>query len=349
MKNEVNRALAAEKKIFTLLVAAMCYVSMMAEIITGPIGENLTYSFNTEIGTLNIDGTGPMYDYSSSSKNPFFQSYRGSSLYSLIQNIQIWSGATTLGEYALADIKAATSISIPSTVTEIREGALYNCANLKSITLPMGLEKIGRSAFMGCKQISSIWIYSSVSEIGGLAFGKCTNLESIDVSEYNEHYVSYDGVLYTRSNELVCYPTGKQLSSYKVVDGTTTIYGYAFSECTSLQSIILPQSLTKIHRNAFDGCSITSVTCYAVYPPTVYPTSLDGIDPSATIYVPKGSKIAYEIADQWKNFNIEEMEEEEAIDQVQGDEVQCTKRIENGVLLIEKNGKTYNAQGAEVR
>ena len=338
------------RKNFTLFVAAMCCASMMqAEIFTGPIGENLTYTFNTEIGTLNIDGTGPMYDYHNTSENPFLQTYSGSSLYYLIKNIQIWSGATTLGKYALGDIEAATAISIPSTVTEIKECALYNCSNLQSIKLPMGLEKIGNYAFYGCAKISSIWIYSSVSEIGSGVFSGCTSLESIDVSEYNEHFVSYDGVLYTRANELKRFPIGKNLTTYKVVDGTTTIFGNSFADCVSLQSVILPQSITKIFRTAFAGCSITSLTCYATTPPTVYPTSLDGIVPSATIYVPKGSKAAYDTTDQWKEFNIVEFDPEQGIEDVQGDKVQSTKVLRDGILLIEHNGKTYTATGAEVR
>ena len=39
----------------------------------------------------------------------------------------------------------------------------------------------------------------------------------------------------------------------------------------------------------------------------------------------------------------------QGIDNVQGNKAQCTKVIRDGMLLIEKNGKTYNALGAEVK
>ena len=39
----------------------------------------------------------------------------------------------------------------------------------------------------------------------------------------------------------------------------------------------------------------------------------------------------------------------EGIEDVQGDKAQSTKVIRDGVLLIERNGKTYNATGVEVR
>lgn len=46
---------------------------------------------------------------------------------------------------------------------------------------------------------------------------------------------------------------------------------------------------------------------------------------------------------------IPEIPNTEGIDNVQSDKVQGTKVIRDGMLLIERNGKTYNAQGVEVR
>ena len=40
---------------------------------------------------------------------------------------------------------------------------------------------------------------------------------------------------------------------------------------------------------------------------------------------------------------------ETAVDNIQIDKAQSTKLIRNGMLLIEKNGKLYNATGAEVK
>jgi hypothetical protein len=68
------------------------------------------------------------------------------------------------------------------------------------------------------------------------------------------------------------------------------------------------------------------------------------------LYVPKGSKEAYESADIWSWFIIEEMPALEAINNVNHkSETINHKFIRDGLLLIERNGKTYNAQGAELR
>ena len=337
------------RKIFTLFIAALCCAVMAnAEIFEGKIGANLTYSLNSEIGVLNIDGTGPMYNYTTSWKTPFTVQ----NILHLINSIHIWSGATTIGAYALGDIEA-TSISIPSTVTEIKEGALIGCYNLQSVSLPMGLEKIGSYAFKDCSSLTEIYIWGSVTEIGFDAFDKCTALASIDVSENNEHYISHNGVLYTRGNNaLERLPMGKQLTSYTVVDGTEIIYGKAFADCVSLQSIILPASVDTLNYYVFEGCTnLTSITCYSTTPPKTYSGTFKGLDSSVTIYVPKGSKADYEAADYWKNFPIVELDDQEGIESpsLQGRSGEASKSIKNGQLLIERNGKTYNALGAEVK
>ena len=53
------------------------------------------------------------------------------------------------------------------------------------------------------------------------------------------------------------------------------------------------------------------------------------------------------IGTPWEPYVIN-LQKSEGIEDVQRSDVQCTKVIRNGVLLILRNGKTYTAQGAEV-
>ena len=45
------------------------------------------------------------------------------------------------------------------------------------------------------------------------------------------------------------------LTSIIIPDSVTTISGYAFSDCSSLTSIIIPDSVTTIESSAFNGCT----------------------------------------------------------------------------------------------
>ena len=73
----------------------------------------------------------------------------------------------------------------------------------------------------------------------------------------------------------------------------------------------------------------------------------------AHIYVPAGSVDDYKGATGWsaKASIIEAIPGggETAVDNIQIDKAQGTKVLRNGMLLIERNGKLYNATGTEVK
>jgi len=78
----------------------------------------------------------------------------------------------------------------------------------------------------------------------------------------------------------------------------------AFSECSSLTSIDIPNGVTNIGENAFSGCTaMTWLVCHAAIPPVCGQQALDGIDKwHCTLVVPNGCVTAYQQADQWKDF-----------------------------------------------
>ena len=80
--------------------------------------------------------------------------------------------------------------------------------------------------------------------------------------------------------------------------------------CNSLISVTIPNSVMAIGREAFSGAD----TLKAIYSRLQVPIECDGVFSdaalvNATLYVPTGTKAAYEKVDPWRNFwNIEEMD-----------------------------------------
>ena len=166
----------------------------------------------------------------------------------------------------------------------------------------------GGGAFSYCSGLTSVTIPSSVSSITGLAFVGCSSLTSIIVDNGNKTYDSRDNcnaIIESASNTLIsgCNTT--------VIPSSVTSIGYAaFSGRTSMTSVTIPSSVTSIGYDAFYNCSsLTSVTMNNETPISIE-SSVFTNRTNATLYVPAGSKAAYEAADYWKEFKeIVEMED----------------------------------------
>ena len=179
-----------------------------------------------------------------------------------------------------------TAVTIPSTVnidgedyqvTEIGKRAFYNNYNITSITLPEGLVAIGDRAFEDLG-MTSIILPSTLKTIGEYAFG------------------------------------WTQLNSIVIPEGVTSIGNFAFTWCQKLQKLELPSTLTSIGDRMINGCgalvSVVSrmkepmqVSKYAFILSNNWTGDVETITPStATLYVPEGSKAAYEQIEGWKQF-----------------------------------------------
>ena len=122
--------------------------------------------------------------------------------------------------------------NILDSVTEIGDYAFSGCTSLKSIMIPNSVTSIGEFAFNCCTSLQSIDIPDSVTQINGTIFSDCNNLTSIIVSKNNSRYKSTNNCILTKD--------GKKLvlcRNHNIPNGITEIGRFAFSGCTSLQSI----------------------------------------------------------------------------------------------------------------
>jgi hypothetical protein len=92
------------------------------------------------------------------------------------------------------------------------------------------------------------------------------------------------------------------------------------------------------------------MTNFANTPQEITSSVFDHVDKSTCVlYVSAGSISAYQTADQWKDFTNILPISQQGLEDVQGNNVQCTKVVRDGQIYILRGEKVYNAQGALVK
>ena len=179
-----------------------------------------------------------------------------------LESITIPEGVTSIGTNAFKNCKSLKSIELPQGITQIDYNTFLGCASLESVSIPNSVKNIKYLAFCGCNSLETITIPKGVTRIGSSVFDSCENLKKITVDKENKYFTSLDGVLFNKNKtKLLCYPGGKEETSYKIPNGVTKIDPFTFRDLTKLESITIPNSVKYIGSYAFEGCtSLKNIT-----------------------------------------------------------------------------------------
>lgn len=270
---------------------------------------------------------------------------------------------TRIGENAFYQNEKLISIQLPEHLESIGTNAFYECDHLTGINLPSELTSIEVSAFEGCKQITYLKIPLNVKGIYSRCFNSCGILElniedsdqTLDIGgecfDWNPIVTIYAGrnlddspefysenlssIIFgeevTKVNEVytLC-PSNRPLSSLTTINfgaNIEEIGGWAFEYAPKLQTLVLPDKLTKIGESAFNGCTalnnitmgrnvkeikaeafanckaINTITVQMAEPAAFSQDVFDNIIyATAALYVPSGTTGLYQSTAYWSNF-----------------------------------------------
>lgn len=185
------------------------------------------------------------------------------------------------------------TIILPGSLLNIGNNAFKECCNLSNITIPKNVTNIGDDAFTDCN-LNEVTIPANVKNIGEHAFGY-THPFNYDTLTYEyfkidnftikgikgtaaEQYATDNGFNFIDISGTYDYPSSQydytiledgtiQLTKYNGNDSdievpfeisgqkVTSIGNNAFSECNTIYSIVIPDSITNIGNAAFSNCS----------------------------------------------------------------------------------------------
>ena len=193
---------------------------------------------------------------------------------------------TQVGRRAFMDKDQITSVRFPNTVTFIGRESFRGCQGLTTVYIPESVEHIALPAFNRCQNIENFHVHEdnpSYRSIDGVLFHKdMSAIRRFPTARAGE-YVLPEGVGRIHDG---AFSFAKNLTRVTVSEGVTHINKGAFRDCealthvqlpesleqfsskarifkncTSLQSIVIPDKVEQLPRRTFRGCvSLEQVT-----------------------------------------------------------------------------------------
>ena len=220
---------------------------------------------------------------------------------SSLYEVHIGAGVTEIGSNAFSDCTKLMTITVSgdNTAYYVFEDVLYRSEDhalihaprrLKgSVTIPDGVTCIPPEAFKGTS-ISEIYIPDSVLEIGYGAFEGCGKLESVRLSESLQVIPSYAFNACTNLHGITIPASVREIGEYAflysglqsitIPDGVTKIEAHAFENCIDLTEITFGSGLVNLSPTALLGTSVLQSVSFAESNPTYAFTSNCIIDKS---------------------------------------------------------------------
>ncbi|MBQ2810333.1 MAG: leucine-rich repeat domain-containing protein [Clostridia bacterium] len=195
-----------------------------------------------------------------------------------LESVTIPDSVTSIANGAFRGCTALTSVTIPDSVTTMGSDAFSNCTALESITIPSTITSIGTGVFNGCSALkyneydNAYYLGNDTNPYVILVKAKNTSITSCEIHEDTrvicndafdgcEHfeYTTYSNAYYlgTQDNPYRALVKAKNesITSCDIHADTEYIYNFAFSNCTFLNSITIPNKVKEIGTGAFNGCS----------------------------------------------------------------------------------------------
>ena len=207
-----------------------------------------------------------------------------------LTNITLSKSLTTIGYHAFGEC-SITSIRIPDGVTSVGTNLFFCCNELKTVSLPASLTSIGGGTFFNCGALTNVFYGGSKAQ-----WTAVFESENDPVENANIHYniidwgycnnnviwmVDADGTLTISGNGSIplygdysdgdlnvdtgtpWYRYRDSIKTLVMEEGIILIGLNAFTNCTSLETVYVPTSLTDVYEVAFYKCSAIKDVYYA--------------------------------------------------------------------------------------
>lgn len=266
-----------------------------------------------------------------------------------LTSVTVPNSITNIEEAAFSLCPSLTSITIPNTITSIEKATFFACQGFKSITIPNSVTSIKMQAFSACSALTSVTIPNSVTSLGEMAFDCCSGLKFVSIPE---SLTDFDENVFDRCDSLITV-VNLSKTPQNIPDGTFSKYGtlHVLPGCKAAYEAADVWKNFTIVEDANQPAEVIAVNDLIAAIGKVENTE----ESKAKITAARSAYDALTKEQQAlvKNFNAL-VDAENAYKQFETtgiasvetkDSNKDGKYIENGNIVIVKNGKKYNING----
>ena len=201
-----------------------------------------------------------------------------------------------------------SSLSIDCDKITLKDNVFEGHADLAELSFKAKYASLWGDVFKDCPKLSSLQFDCDTIYFGS-TFTDNTDLTAITVNSHNIEF-GYDSFKGCRNLKSLIFTADKEGDYVRISEN-------AFSDCSGLTSVVLPSSVSGIGKSAFSGCtSLTSVKVEWQKPLQIYYYDYENYIPvvkkgdafedssreTCTLYVPRGTKEAYQADSVWGKF-----------------------------------------------
>lgn len=222
---------------------------------------------------------------------------------SAIEEINFPSTLKIIGKHAFEDCTSLAKVDLSKTALRtIEEATFWGCGMIE-LKLPQHLEQIGAQAFLETVHLSRLELPYNTTIIGNEAF-RNSGMESVQLSNNitllgDRAFYACERLTRVTSNGDVedtnrgiigvgCFENCLRLEQVDLPLGVVELKGWTFIGCDKLNSLIIPQRISKIGYSGLRGCGLKVITFQGSVPPQLE-HSLPVFEDVEVLFVPQFS------------------------------------------------------------
>ncbi len=195
-----------------------------------------------------------------------------------LKNITIPSTVSTCGSNLFSFCPSLETVDFLASVSELEYQMFQSCFSLQTVTLSGTIKKIGSEAFFSCQSLSTLVFRGTEESWNGVTIEEEGNdiLQNVEISFLPQTPIevslpgviggtlTFDestGTIVDCSENVTSVEIPSEINGVKV----TAIGKDAFSYCSHLKKLTIPEGITTIEDHAFGCCTaLTNIICLPV-------------------------------------------------------------------------------------